>query len=138
VTEQDSEIKVTVLGLYRSLRKAALRASGDVQVEIISAGLEEISVEIAQSITEATLQAIDNALRHSNAKQIQLTLGEPEREGIFVKVKDNGKGFNLDRLPKDRLGVRTSIQARMNSVGGRAKISSEIGVGTTVELRWSK
>jgi signal transduction histidine kinase len=138
VTEQDSEIKVTVLGLYRSLRKAALRASSDVQVEIISAGLEEISVEIAQSVTEATLQAIDNALRHSNAKQIQLTLGQPEGEGIFVQVKDNGKGFNLDRLPKDRLGVRTSIQARMNSVGGQAEISSEIGVGTTVELRWSK
>jgi signal transduction histidine kinase len=95
-------------------------------------------VEIAQSVTEATLQAIDNALRHSNAKQIQLILGQPEGEGIFVQVKDNGKGFNLDRLPKDRLGVRTSIQARMNSVGGRAKISSEIGVGTTVELRWSK
>ena len=138
VTEQDSEIRVTVLGLYRSLRKAALRASSDVQVEIISAGLEEISVEIAQSVTEATLQAIDNALRHSNAKQIQLTLGETEGEGIFVQVKDNGKGFNLDRLPKDRLGVRTSIQARMNSVGGQAEISSEIGVGTTVELRWSK
>ncbi len=138
VTEQDSEIKVTVLGLYRSLRKAALRASSDLQVEIISAGLEEISVEIAQSVTEATLQAIDNALRHSNAKQIQLILGETEGEGIFVQVKDNGNGFNLDRLPKDRLGVRTSIQARMNSVGGRAKIFSEIGVGTTVELRWSK
>ncbi len=138
VTEQDSEIKVTVLGLYRSLRKAALRASGDVQVEIISAGLEEISVEIAQSVTEATLQAIDNALRHSNARQIRLKLGQPEGEGIFVHVKDNGKGFNPDRIPKDRLGVRTSIQARMNSVGGQAKISSEIGVGTTVELRWSK
>jgi signal transduction histidine kinase len=138
LAEQDSEIKVTVLGLYRSLRKAALRASKNISIEILSAGLDEVPEEIAQTVTEATLQAIDNALRHSNASQIQLLLGEPDTKEIFVQVIDNGKGFNPERLPKDRLGVRSSIQARMSSVGGQANISSAIGVGTTVELRWSK
>jgi len=136
--EQDLGIKVTVLALYRSLRKAALRASDDIDVEIVSAGLEEVPAEIAQTVTEATLQAIDNALRHSNAEQIRLYLGHSDARGIVVRVTDNGKGFNLDRLPKDRLGVRNSIQARMSSVGGQAKISTEIGAGTTIELRWSK
>ena len=55
-----------------------------------------------------------------------------------VEVKDNGKGFNPERLAKDRLGIRTSIQARMQSIGGQANIASELGVGTQVELRWSK
>ena len=138
LAEQDTEIKVTVLGLYRSLRKAALRASNRISIEILSAGLDEVPAEIAQTVTEATLQAIDNALRHSNASQIQLLLGEPDTKEIFVQVIDNGKGFNPERLPKDRLGVRSSIQARMSSVGGQANISSAIGVGTTVELRWSR
>jgi signal transduction histidine kinase len=138
LAEQDTEIKVTVLGLYRSLRKAALRASNRISIEILSAGLDEVPAEIAQTVTEATLQAIDNALRHSNADQIQLLLGQPDAKGIFVQVIDNGKGFNPERLPKDRLGVRSSIQARMSSVGGQASISSIIGAGTTVELRWPK
>ena len=138
LAEQDAEINVTVLGLYRSLRKAALRASNDISVEIFSAGLDEVPADIAQTVTEATLQAIDNALRHSNGDQIQLLLGQPDAKGIFVQVIDNGKGFNPERLPKDRLGVRSSIQARMSSVGGQASISSIIGNGTTVELRWPK
>lgn len=138
VTEPESAAGVTTLGLYRSLRKAALRASEQIEVEIVSAGLEELPAEIAQSVTEATLQAIDNALRHSEASEIRLVLGSQEVSGILVQVIDNGKGFNPERLPKDRLGVRTSIQARMISLGGQAKISSEVGNGTTVELRWSR
>jgi signal transduction histidine kinase len=138
LAEQDAEIKVTVLGLYRSLRKAALRSSKNISLEIRSAGLGMVPADIAQTVTEATLQAIDNALRHSNADQIQLVLGQPDAKGIFVRIIDNGKGFNPERLPKDRLGVRSSIQARMSSVGGQASISSIIGAGTTVELRWPK
>lgn len=138
VAGQEAGINVTVLGLYRSLRKAALRASNDLSVEILSAGLDEVPAEIAQTVTEATLQAVDNALRHSNADQIRLSLGQPDAKGVFVQVIDNGKGFNPERLPKDRLGVRSSIQARMTSVGGQASISSTIGTGTTVELRWPK
>jgi signal transduction histidine kinase len=57
---------------------------------------------------------------------------------LFVQVNDNGTGFNLERLPKDRLGIRSSIQARMHLIGGQVKISTKIGAGTTVELRWSK
>lgn len=136
--EQEINSRVTTLGLYRSLRKAALRASPGIEVELGSAGLQEIPSEIAQTITEATLQAIDNAIRHSGASHIRVVLGESEAIGLFVQVKDNGKGFNLERLPKDRLGIRSSIQARMNLIGGQARISTKIGAGTTVELRWSK
>jgi signal transduction histidine kinase len=137
-SEPEAASLVTTLGLYRSLRKAALRASSEISVEIVSAGLEEIPAEIAQSVTEATLQAIDNSLRHSGSATIRVVLGHPETAGLFVQVSDDGKGFSPERLAKDRLGIRTSIQARMHSVGGSAKIFSEVGVGTTVELRWSR
>ena len=137
-TEQESGSRVTTLGLYRSLRKAAFRASPAIEVEIVSAGLQEIPGEIAQTITEATLQAVDNAIRHSQAASIRVVLGENDATGLLVEVKDNGKGFNPERLAKDRLGIRTSIQARMQSIGGQANIASELGVGTQVELRWSK
>ena len=136
--EQEINSRVTTLGLYRSLRKAAFRASPGIEVEIVSAGLQEIPSEIAQTFTEATLQAIDNAIRHSGASRIGVVLGDSEASGLFVQVKDNGKGFNLERLPKDRLGIRSSIQARMHLIGGQAQISTEPSAGTNVELRWSK
>ena len=138
VSDQEYESRVTTLGLYRSLRKAAFRASQDIEVEILSAGLEEIPAEIAQTITEAALQAMDNAVRHSKAGRIKLSLGSPTLAGLVVEVKDNGTGFTPERLPKDRLGISTSIKARMELIGGEAQVSSSPGNGTTVLLRWAK
>jgi len=136
--DQEINSKVTTLGLYRSLRKAAFRASNEIEVEILSAGLEEIPAEISQTITQAALQAIDNAVRHSQASQIRLRLGSPALNGLVIEVSDNGIGFAPERLPKDRLGISTSIKTRMDLIGGEAQILSEIGVGTTVLLRWEK
>ncbi len=137
-SDQEGAAGVTALGLYRSLRKSALRSSPQIEVEILSAGLEEIPAEVAQSIAEATLQAIDNALRHSGASKIRVLLGQVDAPGILVRVIDDGQGLNLERLPKDRLGIRNSIQARMRSVEGSAEIVSEPGAGTTVVLGWSR
>jgi len=136
--DQEFDSKVTALGLYRSLRKAALRASNDIEVESLSAGLAEIPADIAQAITQAALQAIDNAVRHSKADRIQLRLGSPTFKGLIVEVRDNGKGFMPDRVPKDRLGISTSIEARMELVGGKAQVSSTPGKGSTVILSWAK
>jgi signal transduction histidine kinase len=138
VSDQEYESRVTTLGLYRSLRKAAFRTSHDIEVEILSAGLEEIPAEIAQTITESALQAMDNAVRHSKANRIELRLGSPTLAGLVVEVKDNGTGFSPERLPKDRLGISTSIKARMELIGGEAQVSSSPGNGTTVLLRWAK
>jgi signal transduction histidine kinase len=138
VSDQEYESRVTTLGLYRSLRKAAFRTSHDIEVEILSAGLEEIPAEIAQTITESALQAMDNAVRHSKANRIELRLGSPTLAGLVVEVKDNGTGFSPERLPKDRLGISTSIKARMDLIGGEAQVSSSPGNGTTVLLRWAK
>jgi signal transduction histidine kinase len=57
---------------------------------------------------------------------------------LIVEVRDNGKGFNPERLPKDRLGISTSIKARMELIGGKAQVSSTPGNGTTVILSWAK
>lgn len=135
--DQNVEARVTTLGLYRSLRKAATRASSRVQVVISSAGLEDIPAEVAQAVTEATLQAIDNAVRHSGSSEIRVQLGGDSVQGLLVQVSDSGKGFVIERLPKDRLGIRTSIEARMRLAGGEATILSEIGQGTKVQLRWA-
>jgi signal transduction histidine kinase len=138
VSDQELSSRVTTLGLYRSLRKAAFRASEKIEVEILSAGLEAIPAEIAQAVTQAALQAIDNAISHSMADRIQLRLGSTTFKGLIVEVRDNGKGFIPERLPKDRLGISTSIKARMDLVGGKAQVSSTLGKGTTVILSWSK
>jgi signal transduction histidine kinase len=51
-----------------------------------------------------------------------------------VFVRDRGDGFDPDRMPEDRRGVRESIVGRMERHGGKATVRSSPGSGTEVEL----
>ena len=53
---------------------------------------------------------------------------------VEVFVRDRGKGFDVDAVPDDRLGLRESVHARMARVGGSARVRSELGEGTEVAL----
>lgn len=136
--EPRSTPSVTPLGLFRALRKAALNLVPGIEVTTLDGGSEEIPAQQAQAITQATLQAIDNAVRHSKATKIELILDSPEESVIEVLVRDNGVGFRLDRLPKDRIGLRTSVITRMEAIGGVAEIRTSPGAGTQIKLRWAK
>ena len=125
------------LGLFRALKRAAIGLSPGIEISILSGGTEEIPPLVAQSITEATLQAIDNANRHSRSSKIILILDSPAPNGLYVQVIDNGVGFRIDKVPKDRLGIRNSIIGRLESVNGKAVIESSPTNGTTIQLRWS-
>jgi signal transduction histidine kinase len=124
--------------LFFSLRKAALRRSSRLRVSVYVSGSDPIPMEASQAITEATLQAIENAERHSRCTDLELKLNSPAASVISVQVVDNGRGFRLDRVPRARLGIRGSIVNRMALVGGSAKIKSAPGSGTVVSLRWPK
>ena len=137
LVEPRSTPSVTPLGLFRALRKAALQLLPVIEVRTMGGGSEEISAEKAQAITQATLQVIDNAATHSNATSYELLMDSPVTGAIEIVVRDNGSGFRLDKLPKDRIGLRTSVIARMEAIGGYAKISSSGEAGTEIKLGWS-
>jgi signal transduction histidine kinase len=137
LVEPRSTPSVTPLGLFRALRKAALQLLPVIEVRTMGGGSEEISAEKAQAITQATLQAIDNAARHASATSFELVMDSPVTGAIEIVVRDNGSGFRLDKLPKDRIGLRTSVIARMEAIGGYAKISSAGDRGTEIKLGWS-
>jgi signal transduction histidine kinase len=126
----------TAYSLFLSLRNAATRQSSRIRVSVYVSGSDSIPMEAAQAITEASLQAIENAERHSKCTDLELKLNSPAASVISVQVVDNGRGFRLDRVPRARLGIRGSIVNRMALVGGVAKIKSVPGVGTVVSLRW--
>ncbi|MFM1951202.1 MAG: hypothetical protein RL418_889, partial [Actinomycetota bacterium] len=136
--DPDFRNKTTLLGLYRALRKAALRMGENVEVHAHTGGLKVLPSEVAQAITEATIQALDNAIRHSKAQRISLTLGATSDHDLMIEVRDDGIGFRPERAARDRIGLRTSILARLQAVRGVAEIKSELGRGTVITIRWSE
>lgn len=128
---------VTFVGLFQAIRKTALRLDPRIQVDIFSTELTPIPSAVAQAVTEATLQALDNALRHSNANSIGLQMGANGASQLEIKVVDDGIGFKVEKMSRDRIGVRTSILARLKMVGADVSIQSSPGSGTAVTIRWS-
>ncbi|MBM3999729.1 MAG: sensor histidine kinase [Planctomycetes bacterium] len=75
-------------------------------------------------------EALRNAQRHGRARRAAVTV--VERDGmIVVEVRDDGCGFDRQKVPRDRLGL-AGMEQRAEMVGGSCRIESREGGGTVV------
>lgn len=77
-------------------------------------------------------EGLTNIRRHANAKSIVLHV-EDSCKDYRVLIRDDGVGFDPQRVSPERLGLKI-MQERAASVGGQAWITSEPGLGTVVEI----
>ncbi|MFJ9625540.1 GAF domain-containing sensor histidine kinase [Streptomyces sp. NPDC101181] len=96
-------------------------------VRALPAAQEEALLRVAQ-------EALHNALRHSGAGRVSVTL---VRRGpaTVLRVTDDGHGFDPTtvRLAGRHLGL-VSMRHRASSVGGQLTVESEPGEGATIEM----
>jgi serine/threonine-protein kinase RsbW len=63
----------------------------------------EVSCGDPSEIRLAMREALNNALRHGNkmdpSKKIHLSYGCDAQQGLWVKIRDEGTGFNPDTVP---------------------------------------
>jgi signal transduction histidine kinase len=76
-------------------------------------------------------EALNNALRHSGADDVAVSL-MARRGRVILEVTDDGKGFGT-QTPPGGLGL-PSMRERAASVGGSLTIRSAPGEGTMVRL----
>jgi len=77
-------------------------------------------------------EAVSNAMRHSQASQITISLGWKD-QSVQMVVTDNGRGFDVGGLEVRGLGLRT-MEDRARAIGGAARVVSDAR-GTRVEVR---
>ena len=113
--------------------------AGEIRTDVVLTREHEIPPEVAQAITEATLEAVRNSLRHAGSDDTPVTRRvtlTSDACGVTIEVSDNGCGFDPAAAGRGRHGVSGSIVARMQDVGGRATVDSAPGEGACVTLRW--
>lgn len=89
--------------------------------------------DAANAICLACQEAATNAARHSGAPRVSIFV-EAEAHQITAFVRDQGCGFDADRVPPDRRGISESIIGRMRRLGGGATVTSRRGEGTEVQM----
>lgn len=135
-TELRQEISVTAY--LDALEATIKRGFPDCPINLSKAEEFVIPINVAISFSEATIQALTNSLQHAGKKVSRQVRLKADRHGVKIVIKDDGRGFWLSKIPKDRHGVRNSIYRRMERVGGVAHIATAPRKGTTVILRWSQ
>ncbi len=115
------------LGLPRSLRQLAEECRAKVHVELeVQPAIESMrfgrDAEIA--LYRIAQEAMQNALRHSHARRIELRLSLDD--GLLaMAVEDDGQGFDVQRA-SGGMGLGTMLQ-RARALGGDVSISSKPG-----------
>ena len=75
--------------------------------------------------------------RHAGTGRADVTVRDADH-GLIVEVSDQGRGFDPRLVATSRRGIRESIRARMEAIGGGAEVISAPGEGTRVVLRWPR
>ena len=111
---------------------AAVEDGHGVSVDVVNVGDCPLA-ESLRAVVNATREAVTNAAKHAGTGQIDV-YAEVSPTAVDVFVRDRGSGFDPDRVPDDRHGLRHSIIDRMERHGGTAEVVSEPGEGTEVRL----
>jgi PAS domain S-box-containing protein len=99
---------------------------------------ERFPRELETACFRIAQEALTNVVRHAKATQVLVRLTR-DTDVLFLIVKDDGVGFDVDRLRKRASRVATlglvSMQERAHAAGGTIEIDSAPASGT--EIRFS-
>jgi len=123
----------TLGGELAEVDSSSQRPELNVQVEGIPRNLHPI---LRDEVFRITGEAMRNAFRHADAKQIEVEIRYDERQ-LRVRVRDDGKGIDPKLLCHDgqegHFGLR-GMRERAKLIGGKLTVWSELDSGTEVEL----
>jgi signal transduction histidine kinase len=117
-------------GSLRSYARLAGKTYG-VSVRVLAADLPDLGPQREAALYRVAQEALHNALRHSGAREIRVSLA-PRQRRVVLEVADDGQGFPAQPPPAG-LGL-PSMRERASSVGGTLTIRSAPGAGTVVRL----
>ena len=80
---------------------------------------------------DPTKEAVTNAVKHRQARNVWITLTQDDRSGAALAVKDDGAGLPEDYQHRRGMGLHTmNYRARM--IGGTLTVQRDPGGGTVV------
>ncbi len=99
------------------------------------AGVELLNMPRRTALFRVAQEALTNVGRHAGASQVEVTI-EKRKDGISMKIVDDGKSFQVQRVLLARGGKRLGLlgmRERLEMVGGRFEVESIPGKGTTIK-----
>ncbi|MBN9619418.1 MAG: GAF domain-containing sensor histidine kinase [Actinobacteria bacterium] len=98
----------------------------------------DLPEHVVISLFRIAQEAVQNVVKHAAADKAELRLARHGRS-LVLTVSDDGAGFDTSQaMPGAHSGPRyglASMAERVHLIGGRLRVNSQPGQGTTVEVR---
>jgi len=127
---------LTDVGLGDLLRQLAEAVTGRARLPVALSVESQCSLPplVQVALYRIAQEALNNIVKHAGASQAHVVVRcDPER--VELRITDNGRGFDLEGVSSEHLGLRI-MRERADSVGATIAIRSEIERGTHVEVVW--
>ncbi len=120
------------LGLVGGLRGVCrtIAQQHHINVDLNAEKVDKLPYELSLCLFRIAQEALNNAVKHGGAKQIQVVLVQ-ESNCVRLVVRDEGSGFDTS-APSQGLGL-VSMHERLRPLGGRLNLTSRPGQGTVIE-----
>ncbi|TQJ87134.1 GAF domain-containing sensor histidine kinase [Streptomyces sp. SLBN-31] len=123
-------------GLVATLRTQVqvLDRAHSARVTFDSQGVRALPSAQEEAVLRVAQEALHNALRHSGAEHVDVTLTRRGSAAV-LRVTDDGDGFDPKAIRRAgrHLGL-VSMRDRTSGVGGRLTVESAPGKGTVIEM----
>ncbi|HKD95961.1 MAG TPA: GAF domain-containing sensor histidine kinase [Micromonosporaceae bacterium] len=123
-------------GLTATLRSrvALLDRVHEASVAFHTTGEVALAAKVEEAMLRVAEEALHNALRHSGATKVAVSLCPQPGGGAVLEVADDGAGFDTrDVSSANRLGL-ASMRERSRAVHGKLAVTSVPGQGTTIRM----
>ncbi len=106
------------------------QAQSQKHVNVEITGSRPIPPRLEVGLYRIAQEALNNVLQHAQAEATVVKLVMVPGQ-VRLSVEDNGRGFDLQQIPKDRFGL-VGLNERAKLLGGLLEVSSRAGVGTHI------
>jgi two-component system, NarL family, sensor kinase len=127
------------LGLPAALELLAREANdaGSTPVDLRVVG-EAVALpeEVKTALFRVTQEALANVAKHARAGQVLVELSFAA-DGVALEIRDDGRGFALDRVqldPNRGIGLR-NMRERLESIGGSFEVRAAPAAGTALRAQ---
>jgi PAS domain S-box-containing protein len=120
----------TITSLLNSVKK-----SSDFEISISeNIGIKRLDNQLEINIYRITQEILNNAIKHSKAKNITFQYQIYENDFIFT-YEDDGIGFDIEKTKlKEKCQGLNNITNRVKSMSGFISLNSKIGKGTSISI----
>jgi signal transduction histidine kinase len=126
-----TDLGVALAGMGRDRSALGLRIN-----QQFDALPKQFPPHVTQALTGAAREALNNVVKHAGTDEAWLSAYGDGAGGVIVTVVDRGQGFEL-QAKSGGLGLMRSVRHRVLEVGGKVRIDSAPGEGTSIEMSWT-